>query len=113
MDWKCDNCGKKFELKKDAISHEKNCTKGKVSEFKRKCKECGKTWYSLESREKEIDKNVRSNNSQILFNCCNPSAQLQAKRNMESEKGALNNLKKCPNCHSSNYSEKKIYYDKK
>lgn len=84
-----------------------------VKEFKRTCNECGKVWHTLAEREKEVEKQMKSNNFQILANCCNPGAQLQAKRNAEAGESDLNNLRKCPNCGSSDYSETVHIYEKK
>jgi hypothetical protein len=84
-----------------------------VKEYKRKCNQCGKVWHTLAEREKEIERNMKNNNFQILGNCCNPSAQLQAKRNVEAGGSELNNLKKCPYCGSSDYSESVHIYEKK
>jgi hypothetical protein len=43
--WKCDKCGMKFNDKKIALNHERDCNYGK--KIKKKCKECGKdlTWF--------------------------------------------------------------------
>ena len=88
-------------------------SKTHVREYKRKCKECRKVWYSLDGREKEIRRNIKSNAfSQCAF-CGNPGAQLQAKRNVESGQSELERLKSCPNCGSRNYGEKEIVYKKK
>ncbi|NOR85832.1 hypothetical protein GQ473_06985 [archaeon] len=87
--------------------------KTQIQEYKRKCNECGKIWHSLISREKQIKKNAQDNNSQVCYNCCNADAQLQAKRNAESNESELDKLKKCPECSSSNYTEEVISCDKK
>jgi hypothetical protein len=84
-----------------------------VMEYKRKCEECGKTWHVLASREKTIKNNINSNSCSQASFCCNPGAQLQAKRNVEAGEGELNKLKQCPNCNSSNYKEEKLIYEKK
>lgn len=80
-----------------------------VKEYKRKCK----VWHSLESREKAIDSNIKNNNFQIFANCCHPSAQLQAKRNVEANQSEIAKMKQCPNCSSRNYTEEIIIYEKK
>lgn len=85
-----------------------------IKEYKRTCNECHKIWHSLESREKEIEKDIKLNaTSQAGFACCSPSAALQAKRNVESNKDLLGKLKKCPQCGSGNYKEEAIVYEKK
>lgn len=87
--------------------------KTQVMEYKRKCKECGKVWHSLENREKEIGKNINTNAWNVCGNMCNAGAQLQAKRNIEASETELDRLKKCPNCQSHNYTETVLVYDKK
>ena len=83
-----------------------------VKEYKRKCNECGKVWHSLAKREEQIQKNIRDNACYQGAFCCNPGAQLQAKRNWESGENELNKLKKCPECGSQNFSEEAIIYFK-
>lgn len=84
-----------------------------VKEYKRKCKECGKVWHSLSSREKEIEKNIKTNAFTQCAFCGIPGAQLQAKRNVESGQSSLDRLRSCPNCGSRNYEEKELIYKKK
>ena len=91
---KCHHCKKRVEFSKPVEFDPKK----HVKEYKRKCNECGKVWHTLAAREKEVEKQMKSNNFQILANCCNPGAQLQAKRNVEAGASDLNNLKKCPDC---------------
>ncbi|MCK4588934.1 MAG: hypothetical protein KAT77_00700 [Nanoarchaeota archaeon] len=95
------------------ISEEEFDPRKHVKEFKRKCNSCGKIWHSLASREKEIQKSMASDSfSQMAF-CCNPGAQLQAKRNREASEGELDKLRKCPECKSGNYKEETLIYEKK
>ena len=84
-----------------------------VKEYKRNCNECKKVWHSLADREEQIQKNIQFNAFQQSANCCRPSAGLQAKRNVEANQSDLDNIKKCPNCGSRNYSEKALIYGKK
>jgi len=84
-----------------------------VKEFKRKCNSCSKVWHVLASREKQVEKDVSGNNLQICANCCHPSAQLQAKRNVEANQTELDKLRKCPECQSANYTEEVLIYEKK
>lgn len=74
-------------------------------EYKRTCRSCGKVWHSLVSREEQIKRDEQSNNCNVCANCCNPSAQLQAKRNVEANQSELYRLKRCPECGSVNYDE--------
>jgi len=87
--------------------------KTQVREFKRTCQQCKKVWHVLEEREKKIQGNIQSNNCSQASFCCNPGAQLQAKRNVEAGENELDKLKKCPECGSANYKEEVITYDKK
>lgn len=118
--WECELCKKEFKTRTECVNHEKNCKlkmvikSDKIKEFKRTCKECKKVWHSLESREKQVQKDISINNLSVLGNCCcNPGAQLQAKRNVEANQDALSKLKQCPNCGSVNYKEEILYHDKK
>ena len=99
--------------KKVKISKENFDPKKHVKEYKRKCNECGKVWHSLALREKEISKEVGCNQWNAIANCCNPSAQLQAKRNVDANQTELDKLRKCPNCASQNYHEEVLIYEKK
>jgi hypothetical protein len=85
-----------------------------MQEYQRQCQVCGKTWHSLLQRETEIDRDKKSNNCNVIAQgCgCNPAAQLQAKRNAESNQSELSNLKKCPQCGSANYNERIIDHAK-
>lgn len=74
-------------------------------EYKRTCRSCSKVWHSLLSREDQIKRDEESNNCNVCAQCCNPSAQLQAKRNVEANQSELSRLKRCPECGSANYDE--------
>lgn len=86
-----------------------------VKEYKRKCKECGKMWHSLASREEQIEKDVRCNACVQGSTACggNLAAATQSKRNVETQEDLLNKLRKCPKCGSTNYKEEIIIYEKK
>ncbi|MBS3148337.1 hypothetical protein J4219_05610 [Candidatus Woesearchaeota archaeon] len=84
-----------------------------IKEFKRKCNQCGKVWHVLESREKKLRGDVIFNAAQQTLTCCNPSASLQAKRNVEANETELHKLKRCPECNSSDYSGTIVIYAKK
>ena len=94
-------------------SEEQFDPKTQVREFKRTCQQCKKIWHVLEERENKVQKNVRDNNCYQGTFCCNPGAQLQAKRNVEAGEGELDKLRKCPDCGSANYKEEVIKYAKK
>lgn len=97
------------------ISKEKFDLKKHVKEYKRTCKECGKVWHSLASREKQIASDVKCNACVQASTACsgNMGAATQSKRNVESQQDLLDKLKKCPQCGSANYKEEEIIYDKK
>jgi hypothetical protein len=66
---------------------------------------CGKVWHSLVAREAQIASHQKVNTCNAVGQCCNPSAQLQARRNMEANQSEIAQLRQCPNCHSVNYQE--------
>jgi rubredoxin len=126
MVWKCDKCGKTFKEKQKAQEHEKNC--GKISEYRRKCKLCGKVWHSLVSREGDIKKNITGNkclqyltgSAWVCSSCgsmCGSPLWLlglsHSDRNVQAQETELDRLKKCPKCGSNNYIEEILYYEKK
>lgn len=77
-----------------------------VAEYRRICNSCGKVWHSLVSRERQIEKQQKSSEWDVVTNCCNLSgAQQQAKRNVEANQSELARLKRCPSCLSANYKE--------
>lgn len=78
----------------------------KIQQYKRTCKACGKVWYSLKSREAELEK--RAGNGCCCNNCgtCTDiGAQLQADRNREATEEQLLRLRMCPSCNSGVYDE--------
>jgi hypothetical protein len=85
-------------------------------EFKRKCKECGKVWHSLKSREDKIGKDLKDSEcSQGLAGCgmCGGQwsalgASEQTKRNIAASTNELERLRTCPECGSRNYEETEI-----
>jgi ribosomal protein L32 len=85
-----------------------------MQEYQRQCMTCGKVWHSLVAREQEISRNQKSNNCNVVAQgCgCNPAAQLQAKRNTESNQSELSNLRKCPQCGSAKFNERIINHTK-
>ena len=96
------------------ISKQDFDSKKHVKEFKRKCKECGKIWHSLASREKQIERDITSSGLVGAgTSCCSPSTSAQSVRSGYAQQDALSKLKKCPKCGSGNYSEKVIIYEKR
>ena len=59
----------------------------------------------LVSREQKIRKQEGCSNCEVVANCCNPAAQLHAKRNQEQSQTELQRLLVCPECGSANYNE--------
>ena len=80
----------------------------KVREYRRTCLSCGKVWHSLVSREKQIAQDQKSNKCAEIGQCCNPSARLQARRNVEAGESELSRLKRCPECQSGRYKEEVV-----
>lgn len=71
----------------------------KVGQYRRTCRTCGRTWFSLVAREREL-----ANQSSTCMCCnCNPPA-MHATASAE-----LAKLKACPNCGSSAYAETTEY----
>ena len=107
-----DKCKREFQEKKnlEREMQKKDMTK----EIKCKCNHCGMIWHYLESREKEIEKNIKVNAGiQTGFAFWNIGAATQAKRNVEAQQDLLDKLKKCPECGSHDITKKDIYYEKK
>jgi len=114
--------------KKEDVKHEKDCGEGEkfnskthVKEYKRKCKGCGKIWHVLASREKKLEKDMKSNTCDQQISACGMcggnwmalQSATQAKRNEHALTDELTRLKHCPNCGSGNYEETEITYEKK
>ena len=107
-----DECRSKFREKKNIEKEMQK--KDMTKEIKCKCNQCGKIWHCLESREKEIEKNIRTNAGiQAGFAFFNVGAATQAKRNVEAQQDLLDKLKKCPECGSHDITKKDIYFEKK
>jgi len=99
--------------KRVRISEEEFDPKIHVKEYKRTCRECGKVWQSLVEREKKIEKEIsRASLQQAGFACCNPATATQSQRTAAAHENALQQLRRCPNCGSQNYSEEIIIYEK-
>lgn len=95
-----------------------------IQEYKRTCNSCGKVWHSLVSREREMEdinstyESKRANSLWGLIRgkpvrgrdmaCCSSNIDMKNK-----ESGTnLENLRKCPNCGSKNYTEDIVTYEK-
>ncbi|MFA5302925.1 MAG: hypothetical protein WC393_00110 [Candidatus Nanoarchaeia archaeon] len=81
-----------------------------ASEYKRTCKRCGKVWHSLVKREKELESNKTMSELGGIASgmTCSPFgllAQNQYMSNRNNTKHMLEDLRKCPECGSSKYSQ--------
>jgi len=76
-----------------------------MREYRRTCRQCGKVWHSLASREKQLQQSKRSSSCAEVTQCCNPTARLQARRNVDANISEINRLRQCPICSSGNYDE--------
>ena len=74
-------------------------------EYRRTCRRCGKIWHSLVSRENKIKRDKNCTQCDIAGSGCNPSARMQAKRNLQASESDIGRLRRCPNCQSSSYDE--------
>jgi hypothetical protein len=92
-----------------------------IQEYKRKCRNCGKIWHSLVSRERVLS--IQKTSSQLgacgsqmqSASCCfmcGGSKAPQYQRNAEATDSELDRLKSCPECGSKNYSEELMTYEK-
>lgn len=132
----CPNCGKELSKFKTGIAYKKGgkrfcsikCKKDYtnkeekiIKEYQRKCKECGKVWHVLASREEKLQKDLKSNRCDQMTSACGMcggnwmalQSSTQAKRNEHALTDEVTRLKKCPNCGSGNYEEKEVTYEKK
>lgn len=96
-------------------------TKGEIDknnkkrEYKRKCNRCGKVWYSSVNKEASLATggflNALVSTGTALTDL---GASTQASRNADAKSSEFDSLRKCPNCGSTNYTEKIISFkDKK
>lgn len=83
-----------------------------VAEYKRVCNECGKVWHSLARREFELATYMIGDYCGICGTCGSPH-QAQYSRNFDANDSSLDQIKKCPQCGSNNYTQTVIYYEKK
>lgn len=104
-----DECRNKFKEKKEV--EKEMLKKGMTKEIKCKCNKCGKVWHYLESREKDIIDNIKTNAKvQAGFAFFNIGAATQAKRNVDAQKESLEKLKSCPNCGSRDVTQEDTYF---
>jgi len=120
MTGKCPGCGDPVRLRDTAVATvpphlppviidaPPTRPRSSIGEYRRKCNMCGKIWHSLASREKQITKQENCSNCEVVANCCNPAAQIQAKRNQQASQSEYDRLRKCPECGSQNYSEELV-----
>jgi len=99
------------EGRRKKLEEEKN----KIREYKRKCNQCGKVWYSLVSQEKSISTGGFLSSLVGIGTALtgNLGASTQSSRNSDALMQRIEELKKCPNCGSSDYTEEIIVFDKK
>lgn len=92
-----------------------------VQEYKRTCRECGKVWHSLVSREIQLSNaaftgkmGAFGSNMQAASTCymCGGGRAAQMDRNVAATESELDRLKSCPDCKSKNYSDEKVTYEK-
>ena len=77
-----------------------------IQEYKRTCKECGKVWHSLVSREEMIQKQFGYKTSP----CC---VETETDRKISQACPPwLHEYRRCPNCQSYNYKEEIITFEK-
>jgi hypothetical protein len=92
-----------------------------TQEYKRKCKQCGKVWHSLVSREEQVKNSIKSSQCHKSVAACGMCSgnwlafgpATQAERNIEASQSELDRLRKCPKCGSMNYKEEIITYEEK
>lgn len=82
-----------------------------MREFRRTCQACGKVWHSLVSREQQLKSREKQNTCFTCGTMCDPSAHLQAGRNLDANKSEIARLRQCPNCGSAAYIEQIITYN--
>ena len=132
MVYKCDKCGKRFDTRKQAEKHEKNCKKRKgfnkfkfiegmdinakirnkktIKEIRCKCNSCGKVWHFLPEEEKRA-KSGKCWSAYGQMSCCLPM-QLYSKHEGLKWQDKLDKFKKCPKCGSVNITKKELEYAK-
>jgi len=119
----CKECWKNREKEIEGLKiNEEEVIKGKIKEekykvveFKRKCKRCGKVWYSLVKEEKHFIKQTFLTSIIGFFTIFkgNDTGVLQAGRNIDSLQEQLSRANRCPNCGSTNYTEEISTYDQR
>jgi hypothetical protein len=67
----------------------------------------------LQSREAEINRGIKNHKNTECCNMCDQNARNEAANKMRTYQSELERLKICPKCHSGNYREEEIIYDKK
>lgn len=83
-----------------------------VKEYKRTCNKCGKVWFSLIEREKELERKRKNYGCQsCTFATCNWGAMTQSNRNQDATIDGLDRLRSCPECQSKDYTEEIVSHD--
>jgi hypothetical protein len=117
----CPNCNKQqkiTQLQSERTPHNYNQSiqnaAGKIIEYRRTCRVCGKVWHSLVSREKQImssqtsDALLAAGGAMQSCGTCGTvgsGTQAQASRNLDANQSELQRLRSCPECSSANYAE--------
>ena len=107
----CPDCWKNKQEqitgKKKEVDKKKEPVEITIREYKRTCNECGKVWHSLVEREKQVAIGSFWNAIAGVGTAIggNYGATGQFSRNSDAQQQELVNLKRCPNCGSSNYKE--------
>lgn len=105
----------KSKQKKENLQKEKTKQEKMIQEYERKCNKCGKIWHSLKKEEDELQSGTKLNALAGFATAIsgNLAASAQASKNSQSSKARLEDLKKCPECGSRNYSEEISEFEKK
>jgi hypothetical protein len=95
-----------------------NLRQAQSREIQRTCKKCGKVWYSSTLRESDLISGIGwdAGMGGVYFMNSGKdrgasAAYSQSRRNVQAQKEALENLRRCPNCGSSRYIEEIVDED--
>jgi rubrerythrin len=120
----CNDCWKdgapeklKIEAEKRKKEEQKRLEKenNQVTEYKRKCNQCGKVWHSLVGTERRLNRRTILDSLVSVGTALtgNLGASTQSSRNADAQIERIENVRKCPNCGSSDYKEEIITFQKK
>jgi RNA polymerase subunit RPABC4/transcription elongation factor Spt4 len=88
-------------------------------EIRRTCKYCGKVWHSSTSRESNLVSGIGWDSgigAVGFFSSAGKKRGIsatysQSRRNVQAQREVLENLRRCPNCGSSKYTEEMVHDD--